>query len=109
MMKSTSKEKIMIPVEIFNLQKPANQHITWSDLKHLQFEDDDRIRAEYVEASYSENESWDSYMLCTVTRNRLETDEEYAERQEEVEREKKWMKERRYQNYLTLKKEFENQ
>lgn len=109
MIKSTSKDKIMVEVEIFNLWRPANQHITWKDIKHLHFEDDDIIRAEYVEEFYSENESWDAHHSCTVTRQRLENDDEYSDRRDEIERERNLLKVRRYENYLRLKLEFENQ
>jgi len=37
-----------------------------------------------------------------------ETDEQFEKRQHSIQLEAKWAKERRYESYLRLKKEFEN-
>ena len=45
---------------------------------------------------------------CYAYRNRLETDEEYEKRIQLENFSKEEMKKRRYENYLKLKEEFEN-
>ena len=56
--------------------------IKWENIKHIDFEDSDIITAEYVDAYYSENNSYDGYYTVSVGRNMMETDEEFAERKE---------------------------
>ena len=55
----------------------------------------------------SENSSYDAYTQLIVLRMVEETDKEYQRRLEENAWEERWAKERRYKNYLSLKKEFE--
>lgn len=55
----------------------------------------------------SENYSFEPYTELVVYRMVEETDEEYQRRMEIAEWEAKRMKEQRYKNYLSLKKEFE--
>lgn len=55
----------------------------------------------------SENNSYDAYTELVVYRMVEETDEEYQRRLARNEGEAKRMKEQRYKNYLSLKKEFE--
>jgi hypothetical protein len=38
-----------------------------------------------------------------------ETDEQFEKRQKGIERDSKWAKERRYESYLKLKKEFDQE
>jgi len=57
----------------------------------------------------SENNSYDAYTELVVYRMVEETDEEYERRLDKEAWEVKWAKERRYQSYLSLKKEFEGQ
>jgi hypothetical protein len=70
---------------------------------------DDIIDIGRVERYISENESYDAYTQLVVFRMIEETDEEYERRLEKNAWEEKWAKERRYKNYLSLKKEFEGQ
>jgi hypothetical protein len=100
-----SKEKIKREKQIFWNQK--NEPFTWKDIKHLQFEDDDVINISWEESFYSENESWDGHFHAEVIRMVEETDEQFAKRIAENERDAKWAKERRLQSYLKLKAEFE--
>ncbi len=89
--------------------KGMDEYPTWKNIKHIQFEDDDRIRISYEEPYYSENSSDDGGWHIEVEREMEETDEEYEKRMEV----KRWtdeiLKKQRYENYLRLKKEFENE
>lgn len=81
--------------------------VKFSDLpKDLQ--PDDVIQINKCDSYYSENESWDSHTELIVFRDTEETDEEYQKRLQKEERQKTELKQRRYENYLKLKKEFEN-
>lgn len=81
---------------------------TWKDIKHVEFQDDDVIRAEWVEPYYSENNSWDGHWSIEIVREVPETDAEYAERIRDNEVTRAMLKERRREHYLELKKEFED-
>jgi hypothetical protein len=100
-----SKKNIM--KEIFN--KTKNNPFTWADIKNIDFHDDDIISLVYVEPYYSENESSDGMYEGCVTRMVEETDDEYALRLKREKLLSEQAKERRYQSYLKLKVEFENQ
>ena len=104
-MENKSNQKKFRDKEIFHETK--NDPFTWSDIKHLQFEDDDRIEIVFVERYHSENNGWDDHFSCTVIRKVLETDEEFQERQKRIEEEMKLAKEERYKRYLKLKEEFD--
>lgn len=99
-------EKKKIKKEIF--WKQSNECFKWKDIKHIQFEDEDEIVSTYVEPYYSENESHDGYFMAEVSRMVEETDEEYEKRINREKKQHEELKERRYQTYLKLKKEFEN-
>jgi hypothetical protein len=100
-----SKEKIDIEEEIFH--KHSDEPFTWADIKHVDFKDTDKISLQYVDAYYSENNSYDAHFSASVTRYRQETDEEFDERQKDLEKQRAQLKERRRENYLKLKAEFE--
>lgn len=100
-------EKIKIKKEIF--WKQSDECFKWKDIKHIQFEDEDEIISTYEEPYYSENESHDGYYLIEVRRMVEETDEEFKKRIESNERHSEELKQRRYQTYLKLKEEFENE
>lgn len=104
-MENKSKEKIYLDKRIHLLTK--DQPITWGDIKHFQFEDNDHIECGYVEGYYSENNSWNPHYTCVIIRKVWETDEQFEKRQRQIELEKKWAKERRYETYLKLKQEFD--
>lgn len=99
-------EKKLITKTVFNLQ--SLKPILWKHIKDFKFEDDDRIVVGYVEPweNGSSNSGGDHYE-AEVHREVLETDEEFDKRIRETERNQKWAKERRYESYLKLKKEFE--
>lgn len=78
----------------------------WGDIKHLQLEDNDVIYSGWVE---DDAYDYHGYWHCQITRMIEETDEEYQTRLERIERDNKWAKERRYESYLKLKAEFENE
>lgn len=75
-----------------------------SDLKP-----NDIINIHRVEAFYSENNGWDEHTILEIIRMREETDEELEIRKNENSALKEQLKSRRYENYLKLKKEFENE
>lgn len=81
----------------------GNNLIKWSDIKNLNLEDDDIIRSGW------ENDEDGGYFHGEITRMVEETDEQFQKRQSDIERDKKWAKERRYENYLKLKTEFEDE
>jgi len=82
---------------------------TWKNIKHIGFQDDDIIHIGYDDGHVSENNSWDAHHFIQVERFVPETDEEMNERLRENERYLEEMKKKRYENYLKLKKEFEEQ
>jgi hypothetical protein len=67
----------------------------------------DKIFIEYDEGFYSENNSWDPYTRLHVFRNREETDAEFDERKVWWDEKKEESRKKRYEDYLRLKKEFE--
>jgi len=98
-------EKIKVEKRIFYDRK--NTPFKWCDIKHLDLEDDDIFTIGWVEPYYSENESWDGHYNAHIIRMSEETDEEFEKRVETIERSQKLAKERRYETYLRLKKEFD--
>ena len=92
-----SPNKIKRAKQLFWLNE--NRLIKWSDIKHLTLEDDDTIR------SYWDDEDMGYY--GEIIRMVEETDEQYQKRLSNIELHNKWEKERRYESYLRLKKEFE--
>jgi hypothetical protein len=98
--------KIKKQVELLRLTN-KNNPITWKEIKKFQFEDDDVINIGWEEPFYSENNSYDGYYYATVTRMVEETDDEYHQRITRNIKINEDMKKRRYETYLTLKKEFE--
>lgn len=99
-------EKKLVTKTVFNLQ--SRKPILWKHIKDFKFEDNDYLRTGYVEPweNGSDNSGGDHYE-AEVLRDVLETDEEFKERVQETERDQKFAKERRYESYLKLKKEFE--
>ncbi len=89
--------------------KGMDEYPTWKDINSIQFEDDDRIRISYEEPYYSENSSNDGGWHIEVEREIEETDEEYERRMHRIKTDEEWRKKQRYENYLRLKTEFENE
>jgi hypothetical protein len=82
-----------------------DKQMKWKDIKHLELEDDDVIYSGWVD---DDNFDYHGYWHCQITRMVEETDEQFTKRIADNERDKKWARERRYENYLKLKAEFEN-
>lgn len=101
-------EKKLVTKTIFRKVSTTEGPFTWKDIKHIDFQDDDVINAGFEDAYYGSDSSMDAHHYITVTRKILETDAEYEKRVERDKREKEEMKKRRYENYLHLKKEFED-
>jgi len=72
-------------------------------------EPEDVIQQEYVEPYEGSVEGWQGHYELNVHRKREETDAEYEKRRIENERFVVDSKKKRYENYLKLKKEFENE
>lgn len=103
----TSKNKIKIEKEIFWKQK--GEPFKWKDIKNLQLEDDDILNFSYEEPYYSENNSHDGYHLGVIIRMVEETDEQFKNRMDQIEKGRERLREMRYENYLKLKEEFEGE
>jgi hypothetical protein len=71
-------------------------------------EPNDIIEINRHESCHNEDDSYDAFTDLVIVREREETDEEYAARKLRTEKFKEELKQRRYENYLELKKEFEN-
>ncbi len=97
-------EKIKIQKTIFNKRKDTP--FTWSDIKNIPFEDDDEIHFLWED---EDDSPFSGHWHGEVNRMVEETDEELQERIRKGEEVEKWVKERRYQSYLKLKKEFETE
>jgi len=91
-------EKQLVTKDIFWLRKETE--IRWKDIKHIEFQDDDIIRC------YDDE---DDSFYANVLRKELETDEQFEVRKKQIEVMKELSKERRYQQYLKLKEEFNNE
>lgn len=100
------KEKEIVKKTVLAFAR--NNPITWKQIKHFQFEDDDEIRIGYVEPweNGDDNSGGDHYEV-EILRCRLETDEEFNKRMEKIRRDEEWSKKRRYESYLRLKEEFD--
>ena len=83
-----------------------NYDVKYSDLpKDIQ--DNDIIEINREADYYSESNSWTAYTELSILRPREETDEEYNKRIEKENKTNVELKQKRYERYLTLKKEFE--
>jgi hypothetical protein len=100
--------KKLITEQVLNLQDGRNP-ILYKQVREtgFVFEDGDYIRAGYSEPYVEGDSASDGFFFFSVEREREETDEEYNKRLKREERDKKWAKERRYESFLKLKKEFE--
>jgi hypothetical protein len=79
----------------------SDRLIKWSDIKHLDLEDDDIIQSTW------EDDEDGGCFFGQITRMVEETDEQFQKRQNDLDRQAKWAKEQRLKNYLRLKEEFE--
>lgn len=70
-------------------------------------QENDIIIIQHEEAHYSNNESNDAYTLLAIYREREENDEEYNKRITKKKTHDEYVKQKRYENYLILKEEFE--
>jgi hypothetical protein len=104
-----NKNKNKAEKEIFTFQREGNcADIRFGDLPKNMHEDD-IIDIRREDSFYSENNSYDAYTELVIIREIEETDEEYQKRISSEERHKNFLKTRRYETYLKLKSEFENQ
>jgi hypothetical protein len=101
---TNSPKKIKKEKQIFRGHNDSP--MLWSHIKHLQLEDDDVIRSEWVD---DDNFDYHGYWHNEITRMVEETDEQFEKRIASNKRSNEEMKKRRYESYLRLKKEFENE
>jgi hypothetical protein len=99
--------KIKKEKELLYLTKDNNP-ISWKDIKDFQFEDDDVINIGWEEPYYSENNSYDGHFYVSISRMVEETDDEYNQRIAENIKFEEEMRRKRHEQYIKLKKEFEN-
>jgi hypothetical protein len=105
MKKYNMKKKIKVEVYCKHFDGDGYE-VRFSDLpKDIQ--SDDIINIQREESYYSENDSYEAYTKLIVIREREETDEEYENRKKTLDMMKEISKERRYEQYLKLKEEFE--
>ena len=99
--------KKIIKKENYNKNFKGNDvDVRVSDLpKDIQ--DNDIIEIYREEAFYSDNNSYNAYTLLVIIREVEESDEEYQKRLSNEKLQKEELRNRRYQNYLKLKSEFE--
>lgn len=76
--------------------------------KNIVLEDTDTLRIEVDEGYQDQDCSSDPCYIVEVWRYREETDEEFEKRKLSLEKRKEQSKKWRYEEYLKLKKEFEN-
>ena len=81
--------------------------ITFGEID-VELQPEDEITQHWEEPYEGSVEAWDGHWSMTVTRDRLETDEEFEARLEKEKVEKERRKKMRYESYLKLKAEFEN-
>jgi len=98
-----SPNKIKVEKQIY--WGSNNGPMTWEHIKHLQLEDNDVIRSEWVE---DDDFDYNGYWYNEITRMVEETDNQFATRQWGIERNNIWLKEQRFKSYLKLKEEFED-
>jgi hypothetical protein len=98
------KEKVI-------LHTTKKKPFTWDEVMKFHqkygFLNDDIIHIQYVEAYYSENNSYDEHFSIEVTRMVEETDEEYQNRLKSEKFHEQLNYERRKETYLRLKEEFD--
>jgi hypothetical protein len=100
-----SAEKTLINKEIF--WNHQDNQPTWKDIKHIEFQDNDKIAIAYDEGNEdSANEGW---WYISVKRWVEETDEQFEKRLQNIKKDKERSKNMRYESYLKLKAEFENE
>jgi len=107
-MESKEPKKIMVENNIYYEVKYDNAFM-WKDIKHIQFEDNDILEISFEECYMKENNGMDGHYLAKITRMVEETDEQLKKRVDRNTRDNAWAKDRRRVNYISLKKEFENE
>ena len=97
------KKEIEVSVHEHNRDKPYTQGY----INALNLLDEDEVVIDYREAEYYSDSESPAGWYISVARTRLETDEEFEKRASNEKFTRKSQKERRYENYLKLKDEFE--
>lgn len=105
--KMDNMERKKIRKEIFSKFFNSDSYNVRAGDLPTQLDPTDIIEIRREEAYYSENNSYDAYTELVIFSEREETDDEYATRLAELEKDKERMKRLRYKNYLRLKAEFD--
>lgn len=96
----------IIQEEIYSFDFKDNYDVRFKDIpKDVQ--ENDIIAIQNEEAYHSESWSYDAYTRLIIIREREENDTEYNKRMAKIKKDDVEYKEKRYQNYLKLKEEFE--
>lgn len=100
-------EKKIIQTTVFE-KISYKQPIKFGEI-NVELQPDDVILQNYEEEYHGSDHGHDAHWSMTVYRDRLETDEEFEKRKKDGEELQATLKERRREQYLKLKKEFENE
>jgi len=104
-MKELSKDKIIKTETVFN-KIDYDKPITFGEID-IELQPDDVIIHNWEEAYYGSDSGMDAHWSMVIHRDRLETDEEFEKRQEDLKKMSGGLKKKRYEHYLKLKAEFE--
>ena len=109
-MKELNKDKIIRTETVFH-KIDYDKPITFGEIlegMETELQPDDVILQNYEEAYYGSDSAMDAHYSIEIFRDRLETDEEYEKRQEQLKKMREESKKKKYELYLKLKAEFEN-
>ncbi|MFV2016636.1 MAG: hypothetical protein ACC656_14495 [Candidatus Heimdallarchaeota archaeon] len=101
------QNKKNINITVFYKQSKTPIGIDLEILKHIKL--GDIIRSGYQEEHFSSDSQSEAYYFFKIIRSRLETEDELKKRIAELKKYQTEYKEKRYQTYLKLKKEFEDE
>lgn len=97
----------IIKEKIYSKHYNGFPNIRYKDLPIDVMKENDIVSISREDGYYSENNSWDSFTMVEIFRERPETDEETTKRQKEWGEYKKESRKKRYERYLILRDEFE--
>lgn len=92
---------------IYNKHYEGFPTIRFKDLPMDKIKPDDILDIERVEEFWGSDHGHEDHTDVTILRERFETDEEFEKRKKEMEKLQERHRDQRYQQYLKLKKEFE--
>ena len=110
-MKEFSKDKIIKTETVFH-KIDYDKPITFGEIlegMETELQPDDVILQNWEDEYHGSDSAMDGHYSIEIFRDRLETDEEYQKRIADGKLENRRMRKRRYEHYLKLKTEFENE